>query len=81
VDDDLRPVTVEAGADPVGCIKVERIATPGDGPGRTGEGSVRQGGDERAAEAAARSGDGDTHQSRVGALAAAASPVANRWPY
>ena len=49
VDDDLGPVAVEARADPVGCVEVERVALPGDRAGRAGEGSVGEGGDERAA--------------------------------
>ena len=49
VDDDLGPVAVEARADAVGCVEVERVARPGDRPGRPGERRVREGRDERAA--------------------------------
>ena len=69
VDDDLGLVTVETRPDPVGCVEVERVAAPGDRAGRAGERRIGEGGDERAPETAARPGDGDAHQSWVGAFA------------
>ncbi len=74
MDHDLGPVAVEAQPDPIGCVEVERVASPGDRTGGTGEGRVREGGDEGAAEPATRPGDGDAHQPRLAgsALAAAA---------
>ena len=62
MDDDLGSVAVEPGTDPLGCVKVERVASPGDRPARAGERCVRERRDERAAEASAGPGDRDTHQ-------------------
>ena len=88
MDDDLGPVPVEQRPDRAGCIEVERLARPADRPGRTGERGVGEGRDEVAAEATGRTGDGDPHQSpgvaaapASAVVAAAAWPVASRWPY
>ena len=67
----------------VGRVEVERVARPGDRPGRAGERRVGEGGDERAPEAPAGPGDGDAHQSRRRGRRrrGAAWPVASRPPY
>ena len=94
MDDDLGSVALEAVADDVGGIKVERSPIPGDRSCGTGEWGVLESLDERPAESTAGARDGDPHQSWVGVAAAAlgvaaasvgvgaaAALVANRWAY
>ena len=66
---------------PSGASRSNASRSPGDRAGRAGEGRIGEGRDERAPETAARPGDGDAHQSAVGAFAAAVVPVASRCPY
>ena len=74
MDDDLGPVAIQPGADPVRVVEVEVATVPGDRPGGPGERRVGEAGHEGSAQSSGGTRHGHPHQS-------GAVPVARRRPY